>query len=401
MDPFPRFELSRLDFRLDDIASLPSYQLALVKFHPLAQPEHHLRAELSFVKRRVAARERGDEVGLDEARATLKALERARAVLERARTEKRASMKDAEVQTDGGGAQAGQEAGRGGRRSFDPTDAGAIAGPSIAPRYPVSSLTAPDRTQPSSSTTPFSPPPSQPNLAPPGPYFDFDQLDTGAFCTAPLHIVRLGNLPEHVTPALILAFLLARRPRDSFPRPLAIRKATHSTGAIMLAFRDAPAALEVAQRLQGMTLPLTGGAKIAAQVVASNGCQFRRGSLSAEVQMAWTGTGALPAGARWVGLEPPPAKGVRVSRAYEDEWRAIMSDMNAERDRVRRQQQEAQAWRDESEQRRSRERSESVQTHCSECGRDQQNLDRDGCRCNDCQEGFFLEYSARKRARYY
>ncbi|GAA5913990.1 hypothetical protein JCM8208_007018 [Rhodotorula glutinis] len=372
MDPYPRFELSRLDFPLDNIASLPSYQLALVKFHPLAQPEHHLRAELNFVRRRVAARERGDEVGLDEARETLRALERARAVLEQARDEKRARMKETAVQTDGGELQAGKDVGRGGRRSFDPTDAGAVAGPSTAPRYPVNYVAAHLLTQP--STTPFSPPPPQPDLAPPGPYFDFDRLDVGDdFCNGQLHaqfhIVRLGNLPEHVTPALIFAFLCARRPRDSFPRPLATRKASHSAGAIMLAFRDAAAATEVAQRLHGTTLPLTGGVKLATQVIASNGLEFRTGSLS---------------------------PGVKVSEAYEDEWRAIEEDLRVERARLRREQEE-QARQNEYGRRRS---SESVQTHCSECGRDELHPNGDGYGCDACQEGWFLAHLPKKRARY-
>jgi len=261
----------------------------------------------------------------------------------------------------------------------------------MTPRYPVNLLAKPLPTQSSSTTTPFSPPPPQPDLAPPGPYFDFDRLDVGPFCDSALHarfhIVRLGNLPSHVTPALILAFLCARRPNNSFPRPLAIRQATHSTGAIMLAFRDAASAADVAQRLQGVTLPLV-GAKVATQVIASNGCQFRTGSLSGEVRAAWDQSGGLPAGARWVGLEQAPAKGVRVSWAYEQEWRAIERVLG---ERLR---------QDELERRRQRERSESVQTHCSECGRDEQHPNGDGYDCNACQEGFFLE-PAYKRARYY
>lgn len=121
MDPYPGFELSRLDFPLDDIASLPSYQLALVKYHPLAQPEHHLRAELYFVKRRVAASERGEEFGLEEARTRLRVLERARDALEQARREQRSRMKDAVVQTGGGdGLRAGEGVRQGSRGFFDP-----------------------------------------------------------------------------------------------------------------------------------------------------------------------------------------------------------------------------------------------------------------------------------------
>ena len=63
VDPYPGFELSRLNFSLDDISALPSYQLALVKFHPLATPEHHLRAELHFSKRRIAAHRGPDAWG--------------------------------------------------------------------------------------------------------------------------------------------------------------------------------------------------------------------------------------------------------------------------------------------------------------------------------------------------
>ncbi|GAA5834189.1 hypothetical protein JCM9279_004241 [Rhodotorula babjevae] len=404
IDPYPGFELSRLDFPLDDLASLPSYQLALVKYHPLASQEQHLRAELYFVKRRVAARDRGEEIGLDEARAQLRALERARAVLEQARAEGRSRMKDAAVQIGGGKIRASENSGHGGRGFLDPTDAGAVAGPSTTPRYPVNLLANPLPSKPASTTTPFSPPPPQPqpDLAPGGPYFNFDNLDVGPFCDpalhAQFHIVRLGQLPLHVTPALILAFLCARRPRDSFPRPLAIRKATHSTGAIMLAFRDAAAAAEVAQRLHGTTLPLTGGAKLSTQVIASNGCQFRTGSLSFEVCAAWNDKGALPPGARWVGLEPVPGKGVKVSEAYEDEWRAIEEDLAAERERERQARWE-QTRQDELEQRR--ERSESMQTHCSDCGRDEQHPNGDGYDCNACQEGWFLAHLPTKRARYY
>lgn len=64
--PYPGFHLSRLDFALDDLASLPAYQLALVWVHPLATAQDRERAELYFGRQREQAKAAGHKIGENE-----------------------------------------------------------------------------------------------------------------------------------------------------------------------------------------------------------------------------------------------------------------------------------------------------------------------------------------------
>lgn len=265
------------------------------------------------------------------------------------------------------------------------TDAGAVAGPS--------------------STAAQSPPP-QVDLAPPGPNFDFDYLAKGAVCPPSLHaklnIVRLAcNDPSRVTPRLIHAYLLARR-RDPFPRPLAIKKATNGSGAIMLGFASAADADSVRQRLDSVTLPLA-RVSLVASLISNNGSVFRWGSLSREVQDEWTRSALLPS-ARWVALEDPPRRGVSVSKAYATEWGFIDADLRREEENQRRLDEEDRRRGEEEDARRRWTppalydgRGDSEVPRCYECGRDPL---ADVGRCDDCCNRTLLLLAA-KRARYH
>ncbi|ORY78004.1 hypothetical protein BCR35DRAFT_305162 [Leucosporidium creatinivorum] len=65
-NPYPGFHLSRLDFSLEELASLPTYQLALVAFHPLSTQEHRERAELLWGRARERDRALGRTIGENE-----------------------------------------------------------------------------------------------------------------------------------------------------------------------------------------------------------------------------------------------------------------------------------------------------------------------------------------------
>ncbi|GJN91645.1 hypothetical protein Rhopal_004668-T1 [Rhodotorula paludigena] len=299
---FPRFELARLDFALDDLASLAPFQLALVAFHPSATAQHKADARAQFFQRRWAAEDAGEQVGLDEAEGELRALTQARNALAKAKEETRSRMKDQATQTGE------KEPALGAVKREDGVELDEREGNRRLP-------------------TPISPPVQLPeiDLAPPGPVFSFDWLNNGPWCSRDLlkrfYTIRIPSLPHPVTVRLLHEYLLMRR-RDPFPRPLAYRST--NTGGLFIAFRSHQDATDAMQRLNGCTLPL---AKVKLQGVQLKpnveGTEFRMGSLSEEVRAAWEDKGGLPEGARWVGQAPSPRRGVKVSEAYEAEWREI------------------------------------------------------------------------------
>lgn len=70
IDPYPLFELSRLDFPLpssdESVDFLPSYRLALVAFHPEATSAQQATAREVFMRRREEAIGKGHQVGENE-----------------------------------------------------------------------------------------------------------------------------------------------------------------------------------------------------------------------------------------------------------------------------------------------------------------------------------------------
>ncbi|GJN91646.1 hypothetical protein Rhopal_004669-T1 [Rhodotorula paludigena] len=298
LDPYPGFYLASLDFSLDCLDQLFSYQLALVGLHPQCTPELRTRADDLLRTRRESAQRRGYEDGFFEKNAEMRQLQRAKRWLEGTLPQSR-NMRDMAVQTD-------------------PPPPTPPPRPQPTAARPASPLASPDAPAPAPlpSTSAL---PATVSASSPGPRFSFP--DSMERCPpalhSQLHILWCGDLDEDVTTRLFLHFLL-RRQREPFPRPLAIKRS--ASGAILLGFRSSADVDAALGQLDDVALPLM-GCRIRAVARGNSGSEFRWCDLSDEVRHAWTTHGRLPdAALRYVDKVDPPEKGVKVSKGYHAEW---------------------------------------------------------------------------------
>ncbi|BGP21765.1 hypothetical protein Rt10032_c01g0463 [Rhodotorula toruloides] len=336
-EAFSSFHTCRLDFALASLPSLPSYQLSLVPFRLDATVAQKAEAQRLWWHRRVQAEsEGGVEFGVNEQQAVLRQLEEADTKLRLVKATGE-GMKSVEVQTDK--ALEREEARKRKRKETDDDDEQQAYAERRRPAPSGSALSArldkpgaaappsPSRSLKDRLTPPRSESPPSEVAAPPGPYFDgpyFDFLGpAGPPCPPDLHkqfsILRMTNLPEHITPLLLLEFM-KRRSRNPFPRPLAMRRA-NTSGAFLVAFRSLEAAETALKRLNDQTLPFV-RCKICALIQPNNMTEFRWGLLSDEVQREWRKHARLP-DAEWIGISRPPGKGVKVSKGYQAEFERI------------------------------------------------------------------------------
>uniref|UniRef100_A0A0K3CPN4 FGENESH: predicted gene_9.358 protein n=3 Tax=Rhodotorula toruloides TaxID=5286 RepID=A0A0K3CPN4_RHOTO len=364
-ESFPSFHTCRLDFSLSSLPSLPSYQLALVPFRLDASVAQKAEAQRLWWERRVQAESEGSvEFGVNEQQAVLRQLEEADTKLRlvKARGEE---MKSVEVQTDK--AVESEDSRKGKRKEREDDDEEQAHAERRRPAPRASTLSArldkpataapasPSRSLRERLTPPQSESPPPEVAAPPGPHFDF-LGPAGPPCPPDLHkhfsIVRLTNLPGHVTPLLLLEFM-KRRSRNPFPRPLAMRKA-NTSGAFLVAFRSLEAAETALKRLNDQTLPLV-KCKIRASIQPNNMTEFRSGSLSNEVQREWKKNARLP-DTEWIGMSRPPGKGVKVSKGYQAEFERIDKLEKERKEEQKRKVGEAKRQREAEEQRSAEQR---------------------------------------------
>ncbi|BGP28962.1 hypothetical protein JCM10296v2_000698 [Rhodotorula toruloides] len=266
-EAFPSFHTCRLDFSLSSLPSLPSYQLALVPFRLDASVAQKAEAQRLWWERRVQAESEGRvELGVNEQQAVLRQLEEADRKLRLVKAEGE-GLKSVKVQTDK--VAEGEDARKGKRkqREDDDKEQAHAERRRLPPRAstfsarldkPAAAVPAsPSRSLRERLTPPQSESPPLEVAAPPGPHFDF-LGPAGPPCPRELQkqfsIVRMTNLPQHITPLLLLEFM-KRRNRNPFPRPLALRKA-NTSGAFLVAFRSLEAAETALKRLNDQTLPL-------------------------------------------------------------------------------------------------------------------------------------------------
>ncbi|GAA5832195.1 hypothetical protein JCM11251_004275 [Rhodosporidiobolus azoricus] len=370
LDPYPGFERTALP-SLAHLASLHSYQLALVPFHSEASPSQIAEAKRLFQQRRLAAVSRREELGLPEKHAELRQLQRAKDWLE-GKVPGSKKMKDGGVQTverlftlaevkeriSNVSKHAVERAVSEQRDKFAIEISRAVEmaveeekARSVERTKEACDLTIKlykeeawrrvsemaERRRAAQQTTPLPPPepssspamtpsphlPSPPidEEAPPGPVFHLDRPDRGkppVELLKLLFIVRVDDLPSIVTPQLLLQFMF-RRQGKRFPRPLGISKT--ASGAIMVGFRSRAAAETAVEQLDDEPLPLV-KRTMSANVVGAGAHIFRWHHLSDELEREWRAHERLP-DAEWVEKIPGPTKGVKVSKGYHAEWNRI------------------------------------------------------------------------------
>ncbi|GAA5887500.1 hypothetical protein JCM6882_001431 [Rhodosporidiobolus microsporus] len=195
------------------------------------------------------------------------------------------------------------------------------------PRITTTSTDTPK--SPTSVDLDLSSPPFNDSTAPPGPAFELElslskkkraALPMPSYLRDTLHIVTIADLPKaFVSQQLFLSYLLSS-PIEPFPRPITFCRLRG--GHFAVGFRSLQHAQLVVQHLNGQHLPHTSAkmsAKIQAGGVRNGGVDISH--LSVEARDEWARTKQLPE-AVWVGRVDKP-EGARVSEAYEDELRAL------------------------------------------------------------------------------
>ncbi|GAA6032740.1 hypothetical protein JCM8097_000768 [Rhodosporidiobolus ruineniae] len=373
LDPYPGFERSLLP-SLTQLDSLLPYQLALVPFHPEASTTDIDRARALFQRRRVKSLARREELGLPEKEAELRQLQRAQDWLEgKVPGSKRMVDREAQASEErlfnrqelndrikynvklevervlekerkrqavevAKAVETALEEEK--QREVERMQAEVAKAVNFALRMRDEAEAEKARQRAEEEAhrppTPQFPPvpaplavhhlPSPPaDDAPPGPFYDFDSLDTARLppdLLRQLCPIRLDNVPPLVTPQLIAQFLL-RRQSKPFPRPLAVNRST-SSASIMIAFPSRDLAALAVQILDGQALPLF-KYRISTTAMNSGGHIFRWKDVADEVRTAWATTMGLPPG-RWIPKVPGPPSGIKVSPGYHAEWQRIMQE---------------------------------------------------------------------------